>query len=323
MSVLRRVRGASGGAVVVLTYHRVQDAGLDPLHLATPPALFDEHIRAIATRYELMTAGQLFGRMASGARLPRRGLVVTLDDGYADSLTTALPVLEAHGAPATVFVCSGYLDGEREFWWDELERVVLTGDTPTPRLSIEAPGTRPFVREASTSRSDLYRDLSAYVEPLTAVAREVALTGVRDAFGASTTVRPGKRALGPDEVVRLESSGLVEVGAHTVDHARLAGLSEDEQRMEIATCKRDLERVCGHELASFSYPYGTAGSFTANTTRMVREAGFLGAVTTEWGGSVPWGSASRGTDRFAVPRMATAGLSATALVDAIDRRLGL
>lgn len=308
---------------MVLTYHRIQDAGPDPLHLATPPSLFDEHVAAVAGRYELMTAGQLLRLLSSGARLPRRGLVLTLDDGYADSLTTALPILEAHGAPATVFVCSGYLDGKREFWWDELERVVLTDGRPAPPVSIETPGARPFHREASTNRADLYHDLCSYVEPLAAVARESAMASVREALRAPAAVRPEKRALGRDDVVRLESSGLVEIGAHTVDHARLACLSEDDQRSEIETSKYDLEQVCGHALTSFSYPYGTAGSFTADTARLVREAGFLGAVTTEWGGSVPWGSASRGTDRFAVPRIATAGLSASDLVSTIDKRLGL
>lgn len=323
MRVLRQGRATGGGAVVVLTYHRVRDTALDPLHLATPPSRFDEHVAAIAKRYELMTAGQLFRLMRDGTRLPRRGLVITLDDGYVDSLTNVLPILEAHGAPATVFVCSGFLDGTREFWWDELERVVLIDEEPAPPVSIVSPGAPAFVRKASTSRADLYRDLCAYFEPFTAVAREGALASVREAFGASLAVRPEMRALSPDEVVRLESGGLVEIGAHTVNHARLASLPEDDQHSEIATSKRDLEHACGHELVSFSYPYGTAGSFTADTARLVRQAGFLGAVTSEPGGSFPWGSASRGTDRFAVPRMATADVSTSELVNTIDKRLGL
>jgi peptidoglycan/xylan/chitin deacetylase (PgdA/CDA1 family) len=56
-------------------------------------------------------------------------VVVTFDDGYADNLYEAKPLLEHYGIPGTFFVVTGYLaqQAERahEFWWDELERVVM------------------------------------------------------------------------------------------------------------------------------------------------------------------------------------------------------
>ena len=89
MTALRRVRSALGGCAVVLTYHRVAELPLDPQALAVTPAVFEEHVSAFAARYELMSAGDLMRRLADGRRLPPNGLVITLDDGYADALTGA------------------------------------------------------------------------------------------------------------------------------------------------------------------------------------------------------------------------------------------
>jgi peptidoglycan/xylan/chitin deacetylase (PgdA/CDA1 family) len=91
-------------------------------------------------------------------------------------------------------------------------------------------------------------------------------------------------------------TGLLDIGAHTRTHQVLSARSESEQRDEIVGSKEDLERVCGRPIRAFSYPHGEAATFTAETERIVREAGFTGACTTVFGTVTPW------MDRYAVPR---------------------
>ena len=346
MTALRRIRSALGGTTVILTYHRIANEALDAQGICVPPARFEEHVSAFARRYECMTAGDLCRRMAEGRRLPRNGLVITLDDGYVDALTNAKPVLEAHGVPATVFVASGFVDEPREFWWDELERLVLTSPQLPAQLEVTA-SSAVFSAEVPASarvlfgdretavfdgwdvtqpaehpRQRIYLDLSLLLEPLAARDREEVLTQLRQQIGAEPALRPDRRPLTAEELRSLSADGLVEVGAHTIGHVRLASLPLAEQREEIEASKQSLERVLGREVATFSYPHGTAGSFTDDTVRLVREAGFLGAVTTQLGTGLPWGSVSQGTNRFTLPRTATGNVPASDLVALIDKRLG-
>lgn len=342
---VRRIRAAAGGTAVILTYHRVTDAPFDPHQLAIPPTRFAEHVAEFARRYEMLSVGDVVRALSAGNRLPRRGLAISFDDGYADVLESAHPILSAAGVPAILFVSTCCLSGEREFWWDELEQLVLFAplpeklqlsaadggkrEVPIPTEERDAPGNAlerftgwDVTQPAATVRQRLYAELSEQMRPQPPAMRARILETLRSQIGLQPSMREGKRTLDAVGVRRLVADGLVEIGAHTVNHAWLASLSPAEQRAEIAESKRLLEGILGSKVTSFSYPYGSPDSFSAETERIVRDAGFLGAVTTGLG-TPPWGAAGLGSDRFALSRMPTADVPASDLVAQIDRRLGL
>jgi Polysaccharide deacetylase len=69
-----------------------------------------------------------------------RPLVITFDDGYADNLYNAAPLLDRYDVPATLFLATGYIDGAREFWWDALERMLLEPEVLPAELHLTAAG---------------------------------------------------------------------------------------------------------------------------------------------------------------------------------------
>ena len=101
---------------MILCYHRVAEGVDDPFQLCVTPTNFADHLDEIAD-----------GVSSSLAELPvpsrRPRVVVTLDDGYVDNLTNALPIVEAKGIPITVFDqrCCGRAT-TKGFWWDRLGR---------------------------------------------------------------------------------------------------------------------------------------------------------------------------------------------------------
>jgi peptidoglycan/xylan/chitin deacetylase (PgdA/CDA1 family) len=87
---------------VVLAYHRVSDERDSPL--CVPPAAFRAQL-------ELLLAWGL--RPGSLEQAGPGHFVLTIDDGYEDGYTEALPILSRLGVPAVFYVCTGYLDGPR------------------------------------------------------------------------------------------------------------------------------------------------------------------------------------------------------------------
>lgn len=80
-----------------------------------------------------------------------------------------------------------------------------------------------------------------------------------------------------DQVREIAQSGLVEIGAHTMHHVALAGISHAKVLKEIMDSKAFLDQNLGIHVTTFAYPYG---SFDLNTEKIVKEAGFLTAVST-------------------------------------------
>ncbi len=79
------------------------------------------------------------------------------------------------------------------------------------------------------------------------------------------------------QIKQLAREGLVEIGAHTVDHAWLKGMQQKELVYEINQSKKTLEYVTGKRIVSFAYPYGV---FDVAAIQMLAAAGFTSAVST-------------------------------------------
>ncbi len=90
----------------------------------------------------------------------------------------------------------------------------------------------------------------------------------------------GDSYLNWDQIKTLDRSGLIEIGAHTVNHLALSAQPAEVQRSEIFDSKATIEYQLGHSVSSFAYPYG---SFNALTISLVQQAGFTSAVTTAKG----------------------------------------
>lgn len=90
------------------------------------------------------------------------------------------------------------------------------------------------------------------------------------------------RLLTWDEARELRSMG-IELGAHTMNHVRLSEMSEDMQRAEIEGCQSLFREHLGAVAAAFAYPFGSELDYNATSVRLVREAGYLFAVSNRFG----------------------------------------
>lgn len=314
-----KIRNRISPGTVILLYHRVANLPSDPLLLSVSPEHFAQHLEVIR-KVGLPVSLQNLQRSLSKRNVPERGVVITFDDGAADNLHNAKPLLEKYDAPATVFVASGYLDQTREFWWDELERLLLQPGQLPPNLLLNINGTRftwelgsaanyPMTafeqhrgwtvleQEDPTDRHRLYRSLSDLLRPLPSSRRVRALDELHLWSGSQQKPRATHVALSPAELRKLGSGELIEIGAHTVTHPVLSALPREEQQREILNGRGELAEILGQPILSFAYPYGTRADYSADSVSIVRNAGFACACSNFTGTVQP------GTDQFQLPRL--------------------
>ncbi|MCX7625754.1 MAG: polysaccharide deacetylase family protein [Candidatus Sumerlaeaceae bacterium] len=82
--------------------------------------------------------------------------------------------------------------------------------------------------------------------------------------------------MSPTEIRELADKD-IEIGSHTLTHPKLTRLDNEQALREIAGAREMLREILGQPPSTFSYPYG---AFSSRVENLVREAGYIAAVST-------------------------------------------
>lgn len=305
---------------MILLYHRIISQPNDPQKLCVSPENFDMHLGIIRRHFHPISLQQLCKNLRN-RRIANRSVVITFDDGYADNLVYAKPILEKYHVPATVFAVSDWIDLQQEFFWDDLARILLTTSELPDCLEVEINGKKrswdlstcnelglaaclcPLttkwdveMADNPTPRHRAYRELVSMLRDADEETRERVLSELCKWAGKKRDGRSDQRTLTAGELCALEDGGLIEVGAHTRAHGRLSKLSVNTQKREIFDSKQKLEALLGHPVTSFSYPFGGRDDYDETSIRLIKEAGFACACSNFQGCVHRW------SDPFQLPR---------------------
>ncbi len=282
------LRSVSRHGLNIFIFHRVLPQP-DSMRPGEPDVEgFEALMQCIRRHWRVLPLEEAIERLSHKA-LPPRAAALTFDDGYADNLSLAAPILERLGLSATVFLASGFLNGGR-----------MWNDTVIEALR-RMPGEKLDLRSLGLGRYPL-RDVAQR-----RIAAEAVIGGIKYAplderrrvtDHLETLVEGLPDDLMLDEAaIRSASPSVVRFGAHTVDHPILSRLDEGAARRQIVQGKADVEAIIGEEVRLFAYPNGKAGEdYLPRDVDLVRNAGFRAAVATDWG------VARTRSDLFQLPR---------------------
>ena len=298
---LRRLRPLLAPGPAILMYHRIADESFDPWGLAVSSENFADQLDWIR-RNRLVLSLPDFVELHRQGKLPRSAAALTFDDGYACNADVAVPLLEKLGIPATIFLPAGLIERGCEFWWDELERIVLDSESRVLTLGGRAmtlgerhsedsnwpPATKP-----RTARQRAYHWLWSMLYEIPPDELEANLRQLRDQSKVPEAPRDSHRPMSPVEV-QGSKSALIDFGSHALSHASLPSLAADEKAREIVESMEQCTKLVGARPRCFAYPYG---NYDADSARLAQQAGYDCAVKAE-GRFV-----GRRSNPFALPRL--------------------
>ena len=119
--------------VTILIYHRVGAGSGSQVDL--DPAVFDQQMAELAQSGRVLSLDDAVAALDGGHGGPDDAVVVTFDDGTPDVVEVALPILERHRIPMTLYVATSFVGADVGFWrpedraitWDALGEAVSTG----------------------------------------------------------------------------------------------------------------------------------------------------------------------------------------------------
>jgi peptidoglycan/xylan/chitin deacetylase (PgdA/CDA1 family) len=113
--------------VPILSYHKFSESKADKMTVTA--SAFEEQMKLLVDRgYRVITLDQLFDFLDYKIQIPRKSVVITIDDGWRSTYSIAFPILKKYGYPATLFIYSDLITGSKKTLdWDLINEMAGNG----------------------------------------------------------------------------------------------------------------------------------------------------------------------------------------------------
>lgn len=249
-------RFANGRPVLVLMYHRINnEVGQKLGGLTVSTSNFEAQLLYFKQKFQILRLEQ------NWTLLKKTGLVLTFDDGYADNFYNALPLLEKHNIPATLFICTLNINTAKEFWWDR-----LVFDYFAINHSVQLPGSTNKVLLQDCT----YNHCAKIVSELKNDQIENWFSEFEKLNNIAFKNREAYRSLTLEELKTLTQQPLITIGLHTHRHFDFKKMSYQEQKQELLFSINTLKEWILNAIEYFALPLG---SYNSQTLALADELG--------------------------------------------------
>ena len=121
---------------IILNYHSIHPTH----HSSTRPHDFEQQMTYLKSEFTVISLSEFQTLRETNVSLPDKLAVITFDDGYEDNFQYAFPILKKMGLPATIFISTGFVDGDvditqryftyrglRPLTWDQIRDMQKNG----------------------------------------------------------------------------------------------------------------------------------------------------------------------------------------------------
>ena len=297
----RLIRRQSAAKGVIFTLHRVLPEAPQPFSpnaiLQVTPDFLEtviEKVRALG--FDWLSLDDALERLSPSGAGQRPFAVLTFDDAYRDNLIHALPILQKHNCPFTLYVPTALVDGKGEIWWQALEDIIAANNS----IVVDGADVPTFDLVAKQAVFDkLYWQMREMPEE----DRVRLIHQLAGDHGVSLFAHCRQLIMDWDELDAFVKEPLCTLGAHTVHHYELSKLTRDGMRAEIANSVSIIRQKTGIEPQHLSYPIGSTRAAGEREYKMAAALGLKSGVTTIPGGLY----AHHAEDMMALPRISLNG----------------
>lgn len=248
------ISGKPEGRGVILMLHRVGDWEQGKLiqneNMKVSPKRLENFILQHREEYNFIRLEDVPAYLKSTQK--KKFMVFTMDDGYKDNLTEALPVFRKHNVPFTIFIATDFPDRQATLWWYMLENLLLTHDR------IELADGSVYAADTFESKTNSFTMLRTRLLRLEQTKLRESFEALFSGYSMDWQTLCRDLCLSWDDINQLKNEPLVTLGAHTQHHLNLKRLpSAEAVRAEVLNGYRMMEEKGGLHPIVFAYPFGS------------------------------------------------------------------
>lgn len=243
--------------VSAVGYHVISDESLPHVrHLFDykTPAMFEQDLIYLQDRYRLISYHDLLLAHDGKLKLPRKSMLLTFDDGYAECFWCARPLLLKYGIPCMFFVTTDWVDNRRLFYRNKASLCIDSVEAFDDLSWADAANRlrrafgRPFVTREGFS--EWIKALGIDAENSIDEACEVLRVDTAHFLASCQPFMTLK------QVKRLAADGFT-IGAHSKSHPRLQLVDPDRAAQEIVESSRIVQQWTGQAYVPFAFPFSS------------------------------------------------------------------
>jgi len=271
-SFSRRTLKKEGTLGIVYMLHHIceKDAKLIPTNedLKVSPAFLEKIIlRYKSLGFDFVSLDQLYEMLRSGETNRRPFVAFTIDDGYLDNYTNALPVFEKYDVPFTIFVATDFIDKKAILWWDCVEELIMTHE------SVTTSDGKTYPCQTFQQRWNTFRYLRERILNLDQNCLEQGLNDMFARYDIDWYGPIKEKGMTWSQVEELADLPLCTIGGHTVSHPSLKKISPEEAEQEIREGIERIAQFIKQPVRYFAYPYGTPHEIGEREFRIIERLG--------------------------------------------------
>jgi peptidoglycan/xylan/chitin deacetylase (PgdA/CDA1 family) len=269
--------------IAILKYHSVQDEPERYVHslgggIVTSTGTFRKQMEIVARKFHPVTMDDVLLFLDGKKQLPRKPVVITFDDGFADNIEIAAPILEHFGIRGAFYITVDPVEKGGVPWFCRIRHAFGTTRRQTWSDSVDG-SSRNLADPAN--RKAAFLVASERCARRRGDAQEIAVRTIEEELEVQPLAE--KLMMTWDQVRTLYRLGHI-IGSHTVTHPNMACMGAEDLRIECVESKNKLEKELGAAVPHFSYPSPILQPHWSKETRQcTEEAGYRCAVTSTAG----------------------------------------
>lgn len=289
-----KFRNAAG---YIFMLHRVSDIEPNKLfpneNMKVSQGYLDNFIRQTKNRFNIISISEIKEYLQM--RQKKKFIVFTMDDGYKDNLTEALPVFKKYNVPFTIFAAANFPGNNAVLWWYELEDLLLKNE------EIILSDGSVYKCVSKTEKERVFLEIRLKILALNQEDLVNELNKMFCNYKINWSAKCEELCLSWDDLRKLKGEPLVTIAAHTAHHFNLKALKcENDVINEIKQGVDLFNEKLGMRPDFFAFPFGSDNEVSQREVNILEKMPFEAAFLA-YGGAVKYDSLKK--RRFALPRI--------------------
>jgi peptidoglycan/xylan/chitin deacetylase (PgdA/CDA1 family) len=263
--------------VLVLSFHKVVTEDYFRSQMTISRTIFSELLDYLVEKTDVIKLSAL-PNLDLSTESKKLKIALTFDDGYKDNYDNAYPELLKRKIPASIFVASGYMGGDRYLWWDLISYIADNYSKLSEKnreiikkLFLQYGGDVDIENSNITSNNVVNNLRIKSIAEINYVEQTISSIVTSEGLNKSRIM------LNWSEIKEMSNNG-IDIGGHSVNHVYLNSCTKEELISEIRDCKNSIESFTDKKVENFAYPDGRYNNDVCNA---LKDEGYKISVSTE------------------------------------------